>query len=39
MRLLDITHYGWKIIDGKLECDWESVENREAVRQQLGLLF
>ena len=39
MRLLDITQYGWKIVDGKLECDWESVENREAVRQQLGLLF
>ena len=39
MRLLDITQYGWKIVDGKLECDWESVENREAVRQQVGLLF
>ena len=23
MRLLDLTQYGWKIIDGKLECDWE----------------
>ena len=31
--------YGWKIVDGKLECDWESVGNREAVRQQVGLLF
>ena len=33
--LLDITQYSWKII----ECDWESVKNRKAVRQQLGLLF
>ena len=39
MRLLDLTQYGWKIVDGKLECDWESVGNREAVRQQVGLLF
>ena len=39
MRLLDLTQYGWKIIDGKLECDWESVGNRETVRQQVGLLF
>ena len=37
MRLLDLTQYGWKI--GKLECDWESVGNREAVRQQVRLLF
>ena len=28
-----------EIIDGKLECHWESVGNREAVRQQVGLLF
>ena len=39
MRLLDLTQYCWKIVDGKLECDWESVENREAVRYQLDLLF
>ena len=39
VRLLDISQYGWKITDGKLECDWELAENREAVRQQLGLLF
>ena len=32
MRLLDLSQYCWKIVDGKLECDWESVENREAVR-------
>ena len=32
MRLLDLTQYCWKIVDGKLECDWESVENRETVR-------
>ena len=38
-RLLDLPQYGWKIVDGKLECDWDSVENREAVRYQLGLLF
>ena len=38
MRLLDLPQYSWKIIDG---CDWESVENREAVKHvhQLGLLF
>ena len=23
----------------ELECDWESVGNRETVRQQVGLLF
>ena len=28
MRLLDLTQYGWKIVDGKPECDWESVGNR-----------
>ena len=39
MRVLDLTQHGWKIVDGKLECDWESVGNREAVRQQVGLLF
>ena len=39
MSLLDLTQYGWIIEDGKLECDWESVKNREAVRQQVGLLF
>ena len=39
MRLLDLTQYGWKIVDGKLECDWDSIENREAVKHQLGLLF
>ena len=32
MRLLDLTQYCWKIADGKLECDWESVENRETLR-------
>ena len=32
MRLLDLTQYCWKIVDRKLECDWESVENRETVR-------
>ena len=37
--LLDITHYGWIIVDRKLECDWESVVNREVVRQQVDLLF
>ena len=26
MSLLDITQYGWRIVDGKLDCDWESVE-------------
>ena len=36
MRLLDITQYGWKIVGGRLECDWESVENGKAVRYQLG---
>ena len=33
MRLLAI------FVDGKLECDWEAVGNREVVRQQVGLLF
>ena len=39
MRVLDLIQYGWKIVGGKLECDWESVGNREAVRRQVGLLF
>ena len=30
MRWLDITQYGWEIVDGKLEWDWESVENRSS---------
>jgi hypothetical protein len=37
-RCGDLTQYGWKIVNGRLECDWESVENREAVRKPVGLL-
>ena len=39
MALLDLTQYGWKIVQGKLECDWESDENQTAVSEQVGLLF
>ena len=38
MRLLDITQYSWKIVGGRFECDWESLENGKAVRYQVGLL-
>ena len=37
MSLLDLTQYGWRTVDGKLECDWESVEDQ--VRERVGLLF
>ena len=30
---------GWRIVDGKLECDWESIENQVAIRKQVGLRF
>ena len=39
VTLLDLTQYGWKVIDGKLECDWESEENQTARRERVGLLF
>ena len=39
MSLLDLTQYGWKVVEGKLECDWESDENQTAVRERVGLLF
>ena len=38
-HMTDIIQYGRKIVDEKLECNWESVENREAVRHKLGPLF
>ena len=37
--LLDLTQYGWKIVQGKLECDWEPDENQTAVREWVGLVF
>ena len=39
MVLLDLTQCGWKIVDDKLEIDWESDENLSAVRERVGLLF
>ena len=36
---LDLTKYGWKVVEGKLICDWESSENRTAIREHVGLLF
>ncbi len=39
MTLLDLTQYGWKVVEGKLECDWESNENQTAIRERIGLLF
>ena len=38
IRVLYLTQYDWKIVDGKLECDWGSVGNTEAVRQ-VGIPF
>ena len=37
--MTSITEYGWKIVKGKLECDWDSVENMAAVKERVGLLF
>ena len=39
MSLFDLTQYGWKVVEGKLECDWESDENQKAIRERVGLLF
>ena len=39
MSLLHLTQYGWRIEDGKLGCDWESVENQVAIRERVRLLF
>ena len=39
MTLLDLTQHGWKVVEGKLECDWESDENQTAIRERIGLLF
>lgn len=39
MDLLKLTDYGWKIEDGRLECDWDSPENVASVKERVGLLF
>ena len=39
LTLLDLKKYGWKVVEGKLMCDWESSENRRAIRERVGLLF
>ena len=39
MTLLDLSQCGWNIVDDQLECDWDSDENRDAVREWVGLLF
>ena len=33
VTLLHLTHHGWKVVDLKLEYDWESAENQVAVRE------
>ena len=33
MTLLDLTWHGQKVIDGKLECNWESEEKQTAIRE------
>ena len=33
MSLLDLTQYGWRIVNGKLGCDRESVVNQVAIRE------
>ena len=37
VTLLDLTWYGQKVIDGKLECNWESEEKQTAIiiREQI----
>ena len=37
--LFDLTQYGSKIVQGRLECHWESDANQTAVRERVGLLF
>ena len=39
LTLIDLTKYGWKIVEGKLVCDLESSENQAAIRERVGLLF
>ena len=39
LTLLDLTNYGWKIVEGKLVCDWVSSENQTAIRERVALLF
>ena len=39
MILLDLSQYGWNIVDDQLECDWDSDENRDAVSEWVGILF
>ena len=39
MSLLDFIEYGWRIVDGKLGCDWEAVENQVGLMNQIGLRF
>ena len=39
MTPLDLSQYGWNIVDYQLECDWDSDENRDAVGEWVELLF
>ena len=37
--LLDITHYGWKIVSNTVEVDWDDPDNIESIRQRVQLLL
>ena len=36
---VDLTKCGWKIVESKLVCDWESSENETGIREHVALLF
>ena len=37
--ILYVNNFGCKVLDGKLEYDWESDENKAAVQKRVGLLL
>ena len=39
MIIPDVSDFGWKVLDGTLQYDWESYENRMAVQQRVGFLL
>lgn len=36
---LDVTHHGWKCVDGQVEIDWDAPENILKVQQNVRLLL
>ena len=38
-HLLDVNEFGWKVVDGCLEIDWDDSSNFEQVKESVHLLL